>query len=211
MVSSRRVLLATLLGMLILTTDAYAENLGRVGQVYDISEPNLIDYIKQRLRTMEASGQMQRLREKFATGIRQAVDQPPPVKSVTDTTKERTFYYNPAVTIDHNVTDDKGTIIVPAGTTVNPLDTMKLTETVIFFDANDPRQRRYVQEEERNSLTRLKLVLVSGSPSKLMKEWHKRVYFDQGGKLVSKFGITQVPATVSQDGDLLKIHEFIPD
>jgi conjugal transfer pilus assembly protein TraW len=190
---------------------ARAESLGRVGQVYGISEPDLIEFIKQRLRGMEASGEMQRLRERFSAGIRESVEHPARVTAVTATTKERTFFYNPAVTLDYNITDDKGAIIVPAGTTVNPLDTMRLTETLIFFDGNDPRQVRYVREEEKKSESRWKLVLVGGSPSELMKQWHTRVYFDQGGRLVAKFGITQVPATVSQDGDLLKIHEFIPD
>jgi conjugal transfer pilus assembly protein TraW len=34
-----------------------------------------------------------------------------------------------------------------------------------------------------------------------------RVYFDQGGALVRKFGISQVPAIVSQEGRMLKVNE----
>jgi conjugal transfer pilus assembly protein TraW len=41
-----------------------------------------------------------------------------------------------------------------------------------------------------------------------MKAWQLSVYFDQQGVLTTKFGITQVPALVSQEGMRLRIDEF---
>ena len=41
-----------------------------------------------------------------------------------------------------------------------------------------------------------------------MKAWQVSVYFDQQGALTSKFGITQVPAMVSQEGLRLRIDEL---
>ena len=41
----------------------------------------------------------------------------------------------------------------------------------------------------------------------LMRQWQTRIYFDQGGILTAKFGITQVPAVIVQDGDRLRIEE----
>ena len=42
-----------------------------------------------------------------------------------------------------------------------------------------------------------------------MNRYSRMFYFDQGGKLVKKFGIEQVPARVSQDARVLKVEELI--
>jgi conjugal transfer pilus assembly protein TraW len=42
-----------------------------------------------------------------------------------------------------------------------------------------------------------------------MEDFDATCYFDQGGKLIKKFGITQVPARVSQDGNRLKVEELL--
>jgi carboxypeptidase Taq len=59
-------------------------------------------------------------------------------------------------------------------------------------------------KEAKNS----KIILVNGSPQDLMKANSIRFYFDQQGVLVQKFGIKQVPATVSQHGSKLLIKEI---
>ena len=42
----------------------------------------------------------------------------------------------------------------------------------------------------------------------LMQAWRRPVYFDQHGRLTRQFGVTQVPALVSQDGARLRIDEL---
>jgi conjugal transfer pilus assembly protein TraW len=41
-----------------------------------------------------------------------------------------------------------------------------------------------------------------------MRKWKRPVYFDQQAALVTKLGIGQVPAIVSQEGKLLRIDEL---
>ena len=53
-----------------------------------------------------------------------------------------------------------------------------------------------------------KIILVKGSPLKLQRKEKIWIYFDQGGILTSKLGITQVPALVVQEGLQLKIKIF---
>ena len=53
----------------------------------------------------------------------------------------------------------------------------------------------------------VKPILVGGSYLDLMKRWNKQVFYDQDGTLVRKFGITAVPAIVSQEGRRLRIDE----
>ena len=43
----------------------------------------------------------------------------------------------------------------------------------------------------------------------LMKSWKLRLYYDQEGVLVRKFGITAVPAIVSKEGQRLRIDEVL--
>jgi conjugal transfer pilus assembly protein TraW len=43
-----------------------------------------------------------------------------------------------------------------------------------------------------------------------MRAWKQTVYYDQGGSLVRRLGIRQVPAIVSQDGKRLRIDEVRP-
>ena len=41
-----------------------------------------------------------------------------------------------------------------------------------------------------------------------MRKWKSSVYFDQGGKLIKRFSIAQVPAIVRQEGKRLRIDEL---
>jgi conjugal transfer pilus assembly protein TraW len=54
----------------------------------------------------------------------------------------------------------------------------------------------------------IKPILVNGGPMDLMRRWKKRVYFDQGGSMVKRLGIENVPALVTQDGKRLRIDEL---
>ena len=54
----------------------------------------------------------------------------------------------------------------------------------------------------------LKAILVNGQPLEMSRQWKTQVYFDQGGSLVRKLGITRVPSLVSQEGKKLRIDEL---
>ena len=80
--------------------------------------------------------------------------------------------------------------------------------TVGCFDGNDPQQVRDARALIDDYGGKVKPILVAGSYLDLMKVWQLSVYFDQQGVLTTKFGITQVPALVSQEGMRLRIDEF---
>ena len=56
-------------------------------------------------------------------------------------------------------------------------------------------------------IDKAKVVLVKGSPAKLEEQLGVNVYFDQSGQITKQLGIKQVPATVAQEGKILKIME----
>ena len=79
---------------------------------------------------------------------------------------------------------------------------------LLFFDGRDSRQRDQARRLIAHYEGRVKPILVAGAYLDLMQAWRRPVYFDQHGRLTRQFGVTQVPALVSQDGARLRIDEL---
>ena len=193
----------------LLWSSVRAADLGTLGPTYGISEPHLLNFIEERLRDKERSGELQRLmREAQVRGI-ESVQRPGPVPGLRATQTARTFYVDPSFTLERNVVDAKDGCSSPPARK-NPLEVVSLSKHLLFFDARDPRQ---VVSAPANCFiaTRAswKPILTGGSYLDLMKPWRVAVYFDQQGTLTQRFGIRQVPALVSQEGLRLRIDEVL--
>ena len=189
-------------------TGSRAEDLGTVGATYAIAEPHLLRYIEQTLREKEKSGELANLEEQAKSRVIDSIKNPKPLAGIRSTQTARTFYFDPSIKVEQNVTDDKGNIIVPAGTTKNPLEVVSLSKHLLFFDGRDREQVRDARALIDHYGGKVKPILIAGSYLDLMKAWQLSVYFDQQGVLTRKFGITQVPALVSQEGMRLRIDEL---
>lgn len=201
-------ILLTGLALLTGTSWAYATDLGVIGPTYEISEPHLLKMIEQRLREKERTGELKRLEEEAkARGI-EAVTHPQPVAGIRITQTARTFYLDPSFTLDRNILDAQGRLLFPAGTRKNPLEIVSLSKHLLFFDARDGRQVVRARELLATYQGKVKPILTGGSYLDLMKSWHIPVYYDQQGLLTQRFGIHQVPALVSQEGQRLRIDEL---
>src|SRR6202162_4135991 len=119
-----------------------AEDLGTVGETYAIAEPHLLTYIEQTLREKERSGDLANLEEQAKRRVVESIRNPKPLAGIRPTQTARTFYFDPSIKVEQNITDDKGNIIVPAGTTKNPLEVVSLSKHLLFFDGRDPQQVR---------------------------------------------------------------------
>jgi len=200
-----------LVGVLVLAgvaTGSRAEDLGTVGETYAIAEPHLLSYIEQTLREKEKSGELANLEEQAKSRVVESIRNPKPLAGIRATQTARTFYFDPSIKVERNITDDKGNIIVPAGTSKNPLEVVSLSKHLLFFDGRNPQQVRDARALIDHYGGKVKPILIAGSYLDLMKAWQLSVYFDQHGVLTRKFGITQVPALVSQEGMRLRIDEF---
>jgi conjugal transfer pilus assembly protein TraW len=184
---------------------ALARDYGQQGNVWPIVEPDLLAQIHARLMQLERSGETARLNEELKRRTIEGVNRPTPVAGVVNASALRTWRFDPTITVERAIADDKGRVIIAAGTRVNPLDTVPLREPLIFLDGDEPAQLAWVLN--RYGATRAKLILVKGAPLELMKARQHRFYFDQGGTLVKRFGIRAVPATVEQQGRALLITE----
>ena len=197
-----------LFGLGLASSASPAMDLGTLGPTYPITEPHLLAFIEQRLRDKERSGELQRLEAEARARSLDAVTNPPPVPGLHPTEQARTYYFDPSFTLDRNILGPHGELLFPAGTRKNPLEVVSLSRHLLFFDARDKRQVRRVQELMAFYAGRVKPILVGGAYLELMKAWHRPVYYDQQGLLTHRFGITQVPALVSQEGLRLRIDEL---
>jgi conjugal transfer pilus assembly protein TraW len=188
---------------------ARAENLGKLGPTYPIAERNLLDHILSQLREKERNGELQKYEQLARERATQSVNSPKPVAGLTTASSARTFYFDPTFVLDRNVVDERGNLLFPAGTRKNPLEVVGLSKRLLFFDARDSRQVARARELIDFYQGRVKPILVGGSYIDLMKSWKFRVFYDQEGVLVRKFGIAAVPAIVSQEGQRLRIDEVV--
>jgi conjugal transfer pilus assembly protein TraW len=111
--------------------------------------------------------------------------------------------------VQEAIRDADGRVIVPPGTVVNPLDSVTLSQALLFIDARDREQvaraRKLIDERQG----KVKVILTGGSYLDLMRRWQRPVFYDQQGTLTTKLGIRQVPALVTQDGRRLRIDELL--
>jgi conjugal transfer pilus assembly protein TraW len=188
---------------------ARAVDLGTIGPTYGIAEPHLLEFIQQRLRDKERTGELQRLIQEARSRGVAAVQHPAPVAGLRTTGAARTFYFDPSFTLDRNIVDAQGRLLFPAGTRKNPLEVVSMSKRLLFFDARDGRQVSRAKELIARHDGQVKPILTGGSYLDLMKVWRLPVYYDQQGALTRRFGIRQVPAIVSQEGLRLRIDEVL--
>jgi conjugal transfer pilus assembly protein TraW len=103
-----------------------------------------------------------------------------------------------------DIKDHKGQTIVKAGTVLNPLNHVSWGQPLLFLNGEDPAQITWAKRHAQTA----KWILTQGKPLQLEEELQKRIYFDQGGKLIERFKIQQLPARVSQEKLRLLVEEI---
>lgn len=197
--------IAVLLAVLLASAPAAARDYGQQGTVFPIVEPDLLEQIRAKLQRLEASGETARLNADLKKRTIARVNRPEPVAGLGVAMALRQWRFDPTITVEADISDDKGRLIIAAGTRVNPLDTVGLRQKLVFIDGDDAGQlawafARYKQADA-------KFILVKGAPLELMRARQRRFYFDQGGSFVKRFGIHAVPAIVEQQGRILLVRE----
>lgn len=195
--------------LLVWVFQGQARDLGTFGATFDIQELDLLQEIEQKLSNLQTTGKLTALQKSWQQQARTSLERPKSVSHIRRTTKPRTFYFDPSITVLEDFKDHKGVVFQKAGTRVNPLATISLTKTLLFLDGDDNTQVQWAFQETKTRKDKSTMILVRGSPLKWMEQTKKRFYFDQNGALVHKLGIQQVPARVSQSGLYLKVEEVL--
>lgn len=196
-----------LLASLAISSPVAARDYGQQGAVWPIAEPDLLTQIHARLTQLEKTGETAKLNEELKRRTIARVNRPEPVAGLATASAARSWRFDPTITVERDIADNKGRVIVAAGTRVNPLDTVPLRAPLVFLDGDEPGQIAWALR--RFGPSRAKFILVKGAPLELMKTRQRRFYFDQGGTLVKRFGIRAVPASVEQHGRVLVITEEV--
>lgn len=193
---------------LVVASSAEARDYGQHGTVWPVIEPDLLAQIHARLVHLEQTGETAKLNEELKRRTIARVNRPAPVAGITLASTLRHWSFDPTITVDADIKDDKGRTIIARGTRVNPLDTVPLRAPLVFLDGDDARQVDWAIAGYGR--TSAKFILVGGAPLELMKARQRRFYFDQGGKLTAHFAIRAVPAVVEQQGRQLLVTEQPP-
>ena len=174
---------------------------GTHGHVFEIREASMLAEIMDKLLAAQENGTLEDLNKQFAKKARKKILRPIPVSHIVKAKANRSWTYNTSFTQNSEIKDEKGRVIVKAGTKVNPLEKFSWGEPLIFINGDDKEQVVWAKNQTG------KMVLVSGSPLDLGNELKKPVYFDQGGILCRKFNIEAVPAIIEQQDKTLMVRE----
>lgn len=185
-----------------------ADDLGVVGPTYEIVERDVLELITSKLKQMEQSGELAKYQEDYKNKVVSNIEHPRPLDGFKSTETAGTRYYDPSVVTEKDIVDATGKVLYARGTRVNPLDYIGWNSYLLFVDGRDEKQLSFGKKIASTSDRPVKIVLVAGEPLALMRKWKSTVYFDQGGKLIKRFAITQVPAIVRQEGKRLRIDEL---
>jgi conjugal transfer pilus assembly protein TraW len=180
-----------------------AKDLGIYGHVFPIEEEDLLKVFKDKVNELSKE-ELETVRNKVKSHYCSQFQNPQPIQGLKDATVYRVFYVDPTICSDRDIRGHEGKVVVPKGKCINPLETVVHLDALLFFDASNPQHVEWAKTQ--NQL--VKWVLVKGKPFELEEKENHPVYFDQFGTLVKKFGITYLPAKVSQEGLQLKIEEF---
>lgn len=181
------------------------QDLGVLGPVYPIKERDMLQTIRQRLETLERSGELDRLEQGARRRAREYAERPPGL-SLPAASATRVHHIDPTVTVPYDITDHEGRVIHPAGTSVNPLKYKGLSRRLLFIDGDRPDQVAWARQ--RYAEGPAKVILVKGPVKRLMQEWGVPLFFDQYGRLVDYFEIRSLPASVVQEGERLRVEEI---
>lgn len=186
------------------------QDMGVYGTLFPIVEKNLIIQIKDKAHQMVESGEWDSIKNESIKKAKAKADRPADWDIPTATVKSERFF-DPTIELKQDIRDHNGQLLYAAGTKINPLDYMNFEKTLIMFNADDANQVRYVSQVIKNELRDYVLILVGGSVHDAATALNRRVYVDQNGQYIERFGIRYVPSIIEVGGDKIIITEEPPN
>ncbi len=183
-----------ILFLLVWTAPILAKSLGTIGASFPIAEPDLLAVIQTKVALLAQQGKWGSCAE-YNSDFDQSLDRPTPV-ALSRTSTPRTWLFDPSSSANNTV--------------INPLETVSLTQVLLFYNGDDLAQVKWAKQKDDILKGQAQLILVGGSVKSQRDLFHKPIYFDQGGRLLERFGLHQVPAIITQAGRYLKIEEVLP-
>jgi conjugal transfer pilus assembly protein TraW len=200
-VNYKRIIILLLVGIFIANNqDVFAQliDLGVEGDVFEIKEPDMREWIKNKAKNFDFVKLQNELTDKV-TNFK------PKGFEISRAIEYKTHYYNPEVVLTEPLFDHKGNILKPAGYRDNPLNYFSFTQTLVFFDGNDEKQLKYAFDIEAQK-DNVVLIEVNGDVLGDIKKYKKSIFF-ANQNLVDKLQIQRVPSMAYQEGMMIRIDE----
>ncbi|MEQ9883220.1 type-F conjugative transfer system protein TraW [Pectobacterium brasiliense] len=191
----------------IISSNVCAKDFGTYGHLYQPAEQDMLVFIENRLKAMEQTGELDRLKDEAIERVKRNAVRPAPVSGLTSATTYRTFNFDPSMIVANNITDMKGNVIARKGDKVNPLDKVPYSTTLYFIDGDNIEHIAWVKKQIAGKVN-FKVILVNGNIKDTSDALDEQIYFDQSGVLTEKFGFKSIPVKVSRDGSVLKVEEI---
>jgi conjugal transfer pilus assembly protein TraW len=189
--------------------DATETDLGTVGPVSEIVEPDLALLIKERVAEVDDE---RRAKDSVASSWQRA-----PLIDVPKARKRRVRRLDPTVTTENDFRDHESRLLAPAGARINPLAALPFTSRLLIFDGTDPAERQWARDHIRPDR---KTILITtridrdvGWPA--WKDLHQAlglpVYLLQA-RIAERFALEATPTMIeaAPDGATLLITEDVP-
>ena len=189
--------------------DVNQTDLGTVGPVSDIVEPDLTLLIKERIAEIDVE---RRARESVASYWQRA-----PFIDVPKARERRVRRLDPTVITENDLRDHEGRLLAPAGARINPLAALPFTSRILIFDGTDPAERQWakerIQPDRKTILITTRIDRDVGWPA--WKDLHQAlglpVYLLQA-RIAERFALEATPTMIdaAPDGETLLITEDVP-
>jgi len=199
--------LLVLLLLLFSSKAVVAKDYGIQGATYQITEKDFLKDIQEKLQAAQKDGKLAKFQNDLKTQMVTSVNSPKGVEGITKASTNREWFFDPSVSKPTDLADQTGKVFYRAGTKVNPLDYISMTQALIFIDGDDETQVKWALKQYKQLKSKAKIILIRGKIIDLMRVKKVRLYFDQGGNLINKFSIKAVPAVVEQEGKMLKVRD----
>lgn len=180
----------------------------RVPTGYDgwgIAERDMIELLQERVSKVDwrkvRKEQNERVKNKLAHG---------PGLALPSATEHRRLSVDLTVEYPEDITDPlTRTLLVKAGSRVNPLSQLQWKYTMLVLNGNLPSQVAWAQQylAQHNSVW-TKVLLTEGNVERIEKQLKHRVYWADRFVL-DRFGVVAVPSLVRQEGGRLAVEEYV--
>lgn len=195
--------------LVILCGKAFAIDVGTFGPVYEVVEPDVLDWIyNTRLPELERNGEIKKLQQKLQNKAQKSVERPKGVV-LPAATKHKIRRKNLMVKLNQDLYDADGALLLAQGTKVDPFQYLPESQkTLLFIDGDSNTQVNWaVDEYQKNHEAHI--VLTQGKPIELSNKKKVPIYFDQAHALTRHFRIDKLPTKLYRQGHILYIEEIV--
>ena len=183
-------------------------DMGVIGPVQTIAEPDLIDVMQKRLTALD-------LRKKKTQAMQEYMSKVQFIQ-IPAVTEEHVRRVDPAIYVTRDITDALGNVLATAGTRINPLDKVPFAARIVVFDATDAAQRRTARMLARGAkskvillATRLDREAAWNGLRELEKQMRAPVYL-LTPEVRDRFHIERTVSVIEAKGSMFEIREVPP-